>query len=160
MMQYVDPDFQRKLDEFNASQGGPSYIDVCWDPHRDRWTVFAVPQDYGHHPLSKTWVTPKLMRNFLDGSGRRGVFLFTWRGANGEYMPLDDRLFTALRYADSFSDKRHFEKTIEEPEAKREMELKKERRDIAYAAKEYWWNLANVTSAGNHGNWRRAKGIV
>ena len=160
MMCYVDPDFQRKLDEFNAAQGGPSYIDLCWNPRSDRWTVWAVPQDYGHHPLSKTWVTPKLLRKYLDGSDKRGVFLFTWQGAQSEFLPLDDRLFEALRWADSFSSKDHFERTIEQPEMKRNLTLKKELRDIAYGAREYWWNLAKVTASHGHGNWRRAKGIV
>jgi hypothetical protein len=160
MMQYVDPDFRRKLDQFNDSQGGPSSVEVCWDPKRNRWTVYAIPVDYGHHPLAKNWVTPKLLRPFLDGSGRQGVFLFTWQSETGEYLPLDDRLFTTLHWADSFSDKHHFEKTIEEPEARREIAGEKERRNLAAVAREYWWNLGIVSNASGKGNWRRAKGIV
>jgi len=160
MLQHVDPDFQRKLDQFNASQGGPSYIDVCWDMRRNRWCIFAVPQDYGHHPLSKTWVTPKLLRPYLDGSSKKGVFLFTWQDDRGEFLPLDDRLFTTLYWADSFRSKEHYEETVEQPEAKRELAEQKERRNIASAAREYWWNMAIASNAAGKGNWRRAKGIV
>ncbi len=164
MMNYVDSDFQRELDLFNESQGGPAYIAVCWDVRRDRWTIWAIPVDYGTHPLAKNWVTPTLMRDFLDGSGRRGVFLFSWTDPDsnppGGYMPLDGRLFNALRYADTFRDRKHFEHTVEEPELKKEMLLKKETRDIAYGAASYWAGLERVMM-GSHfkGNWRRAAGI-
>src|SRR5207245_268670 len=147
---------QRKLDEFNASQGGPSRIEVCWDIRRDRWCIYAIPQDYGHHPLSKTWVTPKLLRPFVDGSGRVGVFLFTWVDEQGNFLPLDDRLFKALHYADSFSSKDHFEKTITEPAIQRELQQKKELREIAYGARSYWFGLDKATSIPGRGNWRRA----
>jgi len=160
MINQVDPDFQRKLDQFNSSQGGPSKVEICWDMRRNRWCVFAIPVDYGHHPLSKTWVTPKLLRPFLDGSGRTGVFLFTWQDANGEYLPLDDRIFQALHFADSFTSKDHFEKSIEEPEMQRELSRKKDLRDIAYGAKNYWFNLDKQTSIPGRGNWRRARGLA
>src|SRR2546428_13510479 len=136
-MQHVDPDFQRELDQFNDSQGGPSRIEVCWDMRRDRWCIFAVPLDYGHHPLSTTWVTPKLLRPFLDGSGRMGVFLFTWQEPDGTFLPLDDRLFKSLRWADSFRSKDHFDETIKRPEIQMEMAATKDRRDIAYGAASY-----------------------
>jgi hypothetical protein len=163
-MQTVDTDFQRQLDEFNESQGGPAYIELCWDMRRNVWTVWAIPVDYGTHPLAKNWVTPKLMKPFLDGSGRMGVFLFTWSDPDstppGGFMPLDGRLFNALRYADTFRDKHHFDQTITEPELKKEMLLKKETRDIAYGAASYWAGLNRVMVGSNFkGNWRRAAGL-
>jgi hypothetical protein len=158
MMLYVDEDFQRTLDDFNASQGGPVTIVVCWNPRKDRWTVYAVPYDYGTHPLSKTYVHPKLMSNFLDGSGRRGVLLFSWQDVDGSYLPLDDRLIRALKLADSFQSKTHFEENFITPELQRQAAQDKEVRNIAYGARSYWWNVPTVT-VGSHsgGNWRRAK---
>jgi len=160
MMQYVDPDFRRALDQFNDSQGGPSYIEVCWNPRSNRWCVFAIPQDYGTHPLAKNWVTPKMLRPFLDGSGRMGVFLFTWQDEKGDYLPLDGRLFAALRYADSFADKDHYEKTIVQPEIAKKIAQKKELRDIAYGARNYWYGLDKAVSVAGRGNWRRARDMA
>lgn len=161
MMLTVDPDFQRKLDLFNDSQGGPVTIVVCWDPKRSRWAVYAVPYDYGSHPLSRTYIHEGLMTNFLDGSDRRGVLLYRWQDEFKNFLPLDDRLIRSLQYADTFRDKEHFKNTVENPEVLQELAKSKEMRDIAYGAKSYWWNVANTTvHAGGRGNWRRAKGIT
>lgn len=161
MMKYLDEDTKRKIDDFNASQGGPARIELCWDPRRDRWCVFAIPQDYGTHPLSKSWVTPALLRPFLDGSGRRGVFLNTWQDEHGDYLPVDERLFDALRYADTFRDKEHYENNFKRVEVQKELALEKGRRDIAYGARSYWQGLDRVmVGSGFKGNWKRAKGIL
>jgi len=159
MMYYIDEDFQRELDQFNISQGGPARIEVCWNPTKHRWTVYAVPQGDSFHPLARNDVTQKLMTNFLDGSGRRGVLLFSWEDAKGDYLALDGRLFDALRLADSFRSRRHYEETVEEPEVKRELAMQKRLRDIAGAASRYWHRLDNIIksmnpSVGSTGDWR------
>lgn len=165
MMQQVDEDFQRKIDNWNSDKGGPSYIAVAWNPVKERWQVFAIPIQESHHPLAKNHLTQKLMRRLPDESGREGVLLFTWcnrdeRSNDVGFEPLDDRLFQALDWADSFKSKRHFEETIKEPEIVAERTMKKRLRDIAGAATEYWYKLDSLTINPNipaGGDWRGAK---
>lgn len=164
MMQYLDEDTQRGLDQFNQSQGGPARIELCWHPYKDRWAIFAVPQDYGTHPLAKNWVTPKLMTPFPDGSGRQGVALGLWQGANGEYLPIDERFYEALRYADSFRSKDHYDEVFTQREQAQELEESKRLRDIAYGAKNYWFHYDRVIKSmnpanGSTGDWRASKGF-
>lgn len=160
MIYPVPEDFQRKLDDFNASQGGPSYVAVCWHPGKERWQVFAVPQDHGSHPLARRDITIKLCRPFPDGSSRRGVLLFTWCRRDNHnrdlgFEPLDDRIFHTLHWADSFRSRRHFEETIEEPEMVANAIRNKELRDIAGAAAEYWHGIDRlVVGPGTSGDWR------
>jgi hypothetical protein len=145
MILQVPEEFQRKLDDFNASQGGPSQVAVAWHPKKSRWQVFAIPVQDAAHPMARNDVTRSMLRPLPDDSGRRGILLFTWcaRNAQGDdsgFQPLDDRLFETLHWADSFRDKRHFEQTMEEPELRRKVAEEKRIRDIAYGAKEYYFN--------------------
>lgn len=155
MVYHVPEDFQRKLDEFNASQvPRVSDITVCWDPHKSRWAIYAIPVSDTSHPHYRPDATRKLLTNFVDGSGRRGVYLGSWaqRANTGHdigFMPLDDRFFHALKYADTFSSRTHFEDTIEKTEARAELEQNARIRDIAYGARSYWWNLDRPT-IGQH----------
>lgn len=155
MNHQVDVDFQRQLDQFNDSQGGPSRVAVCWDDQKQRWIVWIVPVNDSAHPMARNDMTKKLLRPLPDESGRWGVRLFTWQGADGRFLPLDGRLFQSLLWADSFRDKQHFENTIEAPEAKKDLAARQQARDLAYAAKNYWWSHDKL-SVGRHVNsgWR------
>lgn len=159
MINYVDPDFQRRLDEWNDAKGGPTCIALAWHPQKDRWQVFAVPVSDSYHPLARNKHTAKMLTNFPDGSGRRGILLNTWQGAQGEFLPLDERLFEAINWADSFRDRQHFENTIEAHETKRELAQQKHLRDLAAYGREYWWRLNSVMKNMNPevnvgGDWR------
>jgi len=158
----VDAEFQLKVDSFNDAQGGPSRIELCYDPYSERWSVWAVPVQDSHHPLGRNKNVQKLLRPFPDGSGRRGIRVFDWceRDAVGRdigFRPLDDRIFYALHLADSFADRRHFEETFEAPAAKKELAQKSHLRELAYAARSYWQSLdrlaVNPYIKGS-GDWR------
>jgi len=162
MMHYMDPDFQRQLDEYNDSRGGPAKIALAYHPEKERWQVFAIPVQDSHHPLARNEITAQLTRPLPDDSGRHGILLNTWQGAQGEYLPLDGRLFEALDFANSFTSKDHFEKTIEEPEMRREMARTKRVMDAATAAKQYWWKLDSIVKSMNPavrvgGDWRATR---
>ena|SRR5688572_1767756 len=159
MMQYLDPDFQRRLDEFNQSRGGPSHIAVAWDSKKNRWRIWAIPVQDSHHPLAKNDLTNKMSRIIPDNSGRWGIALNLWQGPNGEYEPMDERLFDSLRLADSFASKDHFEKHFGEPATALELAQRKRIRDIVAGAKSYWWALDKLTIGMNPavkapGDWR------
>ena len=162
MIRRADEDFRRKLDEFNASQGGPARIDVAWHPKKERWQVFAVPQDHTHHPLARNDITIKLVRPFPDSSGREGVLLFTLRAEDGGFMPLDDRLFTTLYWADSFRSRHHFDETIKNPEIQKELAMKKDLRERVSGATDYWYGIDRVVKSMNPdikqpGDWRATR---
>ena len=184
MQRQVDPDYQRKIDSWNQSHPGPADIAVAWNPkaikivvkaglfgpvydYEGRWQVFAIPVNDSPHPKARNELTKTLMKPFPDDSGRVGILLFTWckRGETGSDIgekELDDSLFATLAWADSFADRQHYEHTIEATEQKKEMAEKQATRDIAYAGKEYWWNLPNVTVSMNPqtragAGWRDAK---
>ena len=158
-MERLTPDERRKLDEFNQSQGEP-HIEILWDHKQKRWTLYALSSGTSH-PQYSVENLRKLSRPLPDGSGRQGVFLFTWaqRDALGQdlgYLPVDGRLFDALHWADTFSDRRHFEKTFEDPEVARDVAQKRALRDIAYGARSYFWGLDKLIK-GPHsvgGDWR------
>ena len=157
MMLQVDESFQRKLDAFNGSQGGPSYIAAAWHPRKNRWQIFAVPRNDSAHPLARNEVTAKLMSNFPDDSGRRGVLLFSWckrdeHARDIGFEPLDDRLFTTLHWADSFRDRHHFEEVIKTPELQREIREKADIRAVAAGAANYWKHIDRVLVSMNTTN--------
>src|SRR5687767_2959715 len=98
MIRQVDPDFQRRIDEWNSAKGGPAHIAVAWNPQKSRWQIYAIPVADSAHPLARHKHTSMLMTNLPDSSGRRGILLNTWQGAGGDFLPLDERLFEALHY--------------------------------------------------------------
>lgn len=164
MIRAVDPQFQVRIDEWNASHGGPSVIAVAWNPKKDRWQIFAIPVENSPHPLARNDFTSKMSRPLPDDSGRSGIILNTWEGAQGEFLPLDERLFEALNWADSFRSKQHFDDTIKNPELQAEMAVSKKARDMAYAGRSYWAKLSEITISMNPnvrvgGDWRSAKGL-
>lgn len=160
-------EWQKDLDAFNARQGGVSRIEVAWHPKKSRWQIFAVPISDSFHPLAKNDMTKKLCSKFPDDSGREGVLLFTWcerdeRGQDCGYMPLDNRVFETLKYADTFEDKHHFEKTIKNPELAKEARDMKTIRSIMGGAQEYWKGLDSLVISMNpdvkaSGDWRGAR---
>jgi hypothetical protein len=158
----VDPDFQRKLDEFNRSQNAHVDIAVTWDTRRRRWQVWAIPTADSSHPHYNPKMLLQLARTLPDGSGRSGVKLFLWarydeQGQDAGYLPLDDRLLDSLRMADSFRSRNHFDEVITEPELQKEITLKQRLRDIAYGARSYWWGLDRLSiapGARGGGDWR------
>lgn len=157
MMIQMDPDFRRRLDDWNSARGGPAVIDLVWNPKKDRWQVFAVPVADSTHPLARHKHTSKLISAYPDGSGKQGILLNTWQGAKGEFLPLDERLFEALDYADSFKSRHHFEETIKNPEIQAELAISKKARDMAYASRSYWQKLDSLTINPNipaGGDWR------
>lgn len=137
-MMYVDPSFQERLDRFNEAQSGPSQIAIAWDSKYNRWRTWVIPIADSYAPGARNARTMSLLETMPDG--RRAVKLNLWQGADGEYLPLDERYFDALRWADSFRDKQHFEETIERPEFQKEIAFNKRLRDIAYGARSYHWN--------------------
>lgn len=164
MILTVDEGFQRKLDDFNAAQGGGQKVAVVFDAKQKIWTVWVVPcGDTSHRDYDPVKLR-SLLREFPDYSGRRGVKLFDWADEvkdpySNEMVkvrrPLDDRLFKVLHMADTFKSRQHFEETFEQPEVKNELAVDKSVRDIAGAVREYWWNLDKVlVGAGSRGNWR------
>lgn len=166
MTREVPIEFQRKLDDFNASIGGPSRVEVCWNPRTSRWEVWAVPVSDSAHPKARNDRTKELLRRFPDGSGREGVLLFVWcrRDSSGKdvgYVDLDDRIFTTLRWLDTFNNRREFERIMYSDEAK-EAAWKEGLREIVASAVEYWKNIDNPTvsldpSIRAPADWRTAK---
>jgi hypothetical protein len=162
--QTIDPEFQVKLDQFNASQGPPSRIELAFDCKKNRWVVFAVPFSDSSHPLARNYVTRNLKTRFPDDSGREGIRLFTWcetdnNGNDIGFKQLDDRLFTALHFADSFKSKTHFDDTIKKPELAAEARQSKQVKEAIFAAREYWHTLdrlliAKSTKSGGDWRWR------
>lgn len=168
MIYDVPSEFQAKVDEFNLSQGGPARVETAWNPKTSRWEVWAIPVDHSSHPLGKKDTVLKLLRDFPDHSGRRGVKLFVWckrddKGRDTGFVQLDDRIFETLRWADSFRSKDAFQRVVEEPQMRKDLALKRRIRDIAYGAREYWWGLDNLIVSMNPevrsgADWRTAKG--
>jgi hypothetical protein len=166
MMRTLDADFQRKVDEFNQSIGGPSQIAVAWNPRINRWEVWAVPVADSFHPLAKNDHTRKLLRPFPDDSGRWGIRLFVWcrRDTQGRDIgpcEPDDRIFSLLRFVDRF-DKDAFRRSVEAPEAQRELAERQALRDTVGAAVEYYWHLDRALVPVNPaipttGDWRATK---
>ena len=161
MPEQTPVDFQQKLDDFNNGlEGGGVTIDVCFDPKIKRWTVWAIPQGDNSHPQYRPEALKQLLRTFPDGSGRRGVKLFTWAetdaiGNDAGPRQLDDRIFRVLHWADSFRDKQHFEQVFEAPETRRELATRQDARELAYYAKNYWHGLDRTTVGyGSRGDWR------
>lgn len=157
MMRYVDPSFQERLDGFNAAQGGPSYIVVAWDAQKNRWRTWVVPTADSIAPGARNRVTSNLLQPIPDGSGRMAVKLNLWQGAGDEYLPLDERYFDSLRWADSFRNKQHFEETVERPEFRQKAAQDARLRDIAYGARSYWWAMDRLAINPNvkaSGDWR------
>lgn len=162
MIYDVPEEFKRKLDDFNADQGGPTAIAVAWNQKKERWQIWAIPIDGSHHPLYNPGRLHDMCRPVPDGSGRMGVLLMSWckrdsHGSDIGFMPLDDRLLHALKWADSFADRRHFENTIEQQEFKKEAELRNDVREVAYAAKSYWHSMDRLAVAPHTkggGDWR------
>lgn len=144
MNRRVDPEFQRKLDDFNASKGGPARIEVAWNPKSERWEIWCVPVMDSTHPLARNQNTAQQIRPFPDDSGREGVFLNTW-GTKERFEPLDDRLFEAINFADSFRDRHHFEEIIESPEFKAEARSKADLREKAAATRRYYQGIDSLT---------------
>lgn len=147
MMYHVDEQFQAKLDDFNTSQGGNIKIDVCWNSKKGRWQVFAVPN-------VQRGSGAKMMVNFPDGSGRRGVHVFTLADHNSKgedigFHQLDDRLFKYLRWADTFRSRTVFEDTIEKPEAKRKAAEDKDLKDAIHTSRQYWRKMDDLTISMN-----------
>lgn len=158
-MQYeIDPDFQRKLDDFNASAAAPSNIEIAYNVKRKRWQVYAVlkypPQDRK---------TAQLLRDFPDGSGRRGALIMTWaqrnlKGDDVGFMPMDERLLQALKFS-YIEDKHDYDRKLTEPELARMGRESKHLYDVAAASREYYRGLDSLTinmGASNHGtgSWR------
>jgi hypothetical protein len=163
MTRDVPVEFQRKVDDFNRSIGGPSQIAVVWNPRIDRWEVWAIPVADSAHPRARNDVTRKLLRRFPDDSGRWGIRLFVWckRDAAGRDIAsceLDDRIFSLLRFVDRF-DKESFRRSVEEPEAKKALAEQQALRDVVGAAVEYYWRLDTPIVSMNPrlpatGDWR------
>ena len=162
-MRDVDPDFQRKIDDWNDQIGGPSKIALAWNPRTERWVVYAIPVQGSNHPLARNDITKKMCSRLPDDSGREGVLLFSWcmrdhRHNDVGFLPLDDRLFETLSLC-LVRDHRHYEETMERPQEKKEIEEKKSIRVIAGAQAEYFKNYDNLTISMNPatrsgGDWR------
>jgi hypothetical protein len=167
--QEAPEDFLRDLDNFNASRGGPTRVAPAWNPQLARWQIFAIPVYDSPHPLARNQFTKKLMKRLPDDSGREGVLIFTWcaRDAAGRdvgFEPLDTRIFQLLDWADTFKDKQHFEKAIQEPELQREIAQKRRFRAVAGGVAEYWRNFQKLTLSMNPATrtgagWRDAQGL-
>lgn len=165
----VDSAFQRELDGFNDARGGPTRVAVAWNPKMGRWQVFAIPVYDSAHPLARNQFTKKLLKRLPDDSCRDGVLIFTWcaRDSKGDdvgYEPLDNRIFQLLDWADTFKDRQHFEKTIQEPEIRAELATKARTRAVAGGVAEYWKNLDKLTISMNPSTragagWRDAGGM-
>ena len=163
MIRQVPEEFQRELQQFNEAQGGPARVEVCWHPKKERWCVYAVPQNDSAHPLARNDMTAQLLTNYPDGSDRRGVLLCTWQGKDEEYLPLDNRVFEALIYADSFRDKQHMKHTLDDAAERQDREAQSVVRDIAKGAADYWKHFGSRTLVGvntdvkSTGDWRASR---
>jgi len=148
----LDDGFKQKLKDFNSSQGGTVEVAVHWDPKKNRWIVWVIPHGETAHPDYQAAKLRRLLQKMPDG--REGVRLFTWE-RDGEYLPLDDRLFYSLKLADSFQDREHYKRTVEDPNLKAAAEKEAGLKDVVYGASSYYWGLDNL-SVGTHANsgWR------
>ena len=164
MVRELDESFQRELDAFNVRQGGDQKVVIAWDAKQGIWTVWVVPHAATVHRDFDAETLNQLMREFPDYSGRWGVKIFDWADEvedkwTGEkvkkFRSLDMRLFEALKMADSFNSRQHFEETFEDPDFQRQLRLNADIRDIAAGAASYWYGLDKVTvGAATRGNWR------
>jgi hypothetical protein len=146
MIRTVDQEFQQKLDEWNRSHPGPADVAAAWNPRIERWEIWAIPTEMSSHERAHNDVTIKLMRPFPDNSSRVGIKLFVWadfneKGQDVGYMALDNRVFDALHWADSFRSRRHFEETISDPEIEKEVKRKAHIRAVAAGTAQYWHTL-------------------
>lgn len=175
----VPEDFQRKVDAFNDSRGGPVRVAVVWDPkavkfqtkvlygqpvydYNGRWKVYSVP----------TVIDNKAMKAFArplpDDSGRLGMLVFTWckRNEAGDdvgFEPLDDRIFKTLDELDTFKDRDSYDRLVNKPTERKEEAERKGLREIAGAQAEYFRFLDKLTvsmnpaTRGVRGDWRALK---
>ncbi len=164
MMRTVPEDFQRKVDDWNAGHPGPAAIAIAYNPRDERWEVWAVPTEMSSFAGARNDVTARLVRPLPDDSSRQGIKLFKWaeyneKGQEIGYLPLDNRVFDAIHYADSFRSKDHFKDTVSNPEVEKEVREKAHVRAIAAGAAQYWKSfdrplVSMNPSIKSGGDWR------
>lgn len=142
MTREIPIEFQRKLDEFNRSVGGPTEVRVVWEPRSERWEVWAIPLYPSSHPKAR-FFHRGLLKRLPTEEELWGVHIFTWcvRDENGRdigYAPLDDRIFTVLRTIDTYKRSLSASELRERLEEEKDEREKKRLRDIIYSLAEYY----------------------
>jgi len=160
----MDRDFARTLKRYNEDHPGPDIgvfwnsTSLCLDRKRGlwggRWEIWVEVTD-NSHPGNK----------YLDKTGdtwhngKRWRFLNTYKNDDGSFAPLDDRVFTALHWADTWRNKNHYDETVMSLDrSKREQELAATRETASQLAS-YWRDYGDDVSKfgpGTTGNWRRS----
>jgi hypothetical protein len=130
----LSPDFRRKLEEYNRMYGPPE-VDIRWNP---------TSVNLGHGRFDPRWeiwieVTDNTKQKRTvesEGDVRSGMktwrFLNTWQYADKSFAPLDNRVFRALREADTWKHAETFHEVVELPERYRKEEEFKALQDTAY----------------------------
>lgn len=152
----VDPNFQRKLDDYNHAYGSPrikfrwnpearKIDDERWDPRWEIWIELVDNQFSGKKERNTKDI-------YEDGAWWR--FLQSWE-MEGQFLPLDDRFFVAARLADTWSDREHYNKAFEEPDELRRKEVWNDLKNMAGGVGSYWrgWGKTLVGPA-SRGDWR------
>ena len=130
----VPPDFRRRIDDYNRTYGSPE-IDIVWNPTSKNLN------DGFFDPRWEFWVevtdNTKQKRTIesegdVERRGKTWRFLNTWQYPDGSYAPLDDRIFQALRQADTWTHSETYHDLVEKPERYREEQEFKALMDTAY----------------------------
>jgi hypothetical protein len=134
------PDFQRKLRDYNRTHGSPEAA--------IRWNPISVDLGLGYwDPRWEIWIEvtdntkqKKVVKSEgdVEEDGRTWRFLNTWQYADNSFAPLDDRVFQALRDADTWTHPETYHEMIEEPERYRKEQEFKVLQDTAYGMRTNW----------------------
>lgn len=125
--------FMKRLKEVDSA------LEVTWNPISARWQVWT-PNPKMNHPICQGW-----------------RLLFVHNGANGEYLPLDERVFARLYWssADAWGSARqyfdHMQSVMAEDKAKRDAAVSA---DGAYRGQDYL-NYTKVKNIGQGNKFTR-----
>ena len=161
----LDPDFQIKLDDWNACHPNHPPVMVRWEP-RAVWKekiVWVCGVPIFRDEYEPRWQVGVMLPNkpqgtvtYIEGSGGMWFFkLFNWQMQDTkEFLAPDDRIFDCI--ADS-TPHRFYEERIEEPAVALEERSAADMRELSYAGSDYYYGHDNLIinphiDAG--GNWR------
>lgn len=133
----------------SVSEDLPPLLRLLWNRRNhcaNRWEIWAelVPNT---HSLNRFPISSKDIH--LDGSLWR--FVQTWQYDDGSFCPLDQRIISSARQADTFRNRRFYEDHVERPGPDSAAQAK----ELAYHARHRYFNLDNpIVGPATKGSWR------
>lgn len=154
----LDREIQRKLKSWNEDHPGPD-VAIVWNPlavklgqgcYDPRWEIW-VEVTSNSHPNHRFVEKQGDIR--FDGCTWR--FLNTYKQPDGSFAPLDDRLFRALYWSDTWRHREHYEEALVSQDIRKKKAETDMIRDTAYGLTEKWKNFDRTqVGSGSSGNWR------